>query len=251
MWELTTKLEQLPAWVFTPYLGELEAGRPPVSLVPERGSRGGRWGERLPLWPFQNAVLGLLPRACAESWNGRCHCTGKYPLPSTAWISLPKKFVSWLMWLFSLWFQKNDLLLQNKKLMWAQEKVQILVAIHASLPVIAEKAALLWAAGVPKRDAAVIMAATTSSSGEPGTSNGQITLPGPRIIRSPALQPCQITPDFLHPWLFQPTASQPVTGTQHPILRWRATPPMALVGSLVKFTPPSDFQDVSQNPHRG
>ena len=39
MWELTAKLEQLPAWEFATYLGELGAGKPPVSLAPPAGSK--------------------------------------------------------------------------------------------------------------------------------------------------------------------------------------------------------------------
>ena len=51
----------------------------------------------------------------------------------------------------------KDLLLQNEKLVWAkEEKVLILVAIHASLPAITEKAALLQTAGFPDLDAAII-----------------------------------------------------------------------------------------------
>ena len=65
----------------------------------------------------------------------------------------------------------KDLLLQNKKLLQAQEeKIQILVAIPASLPAIAEKATLLWIAGVPNPDVAIITGATTNSSEEHGTS---------------------------------------------------------------------------------
>ena len=39
MWELTSKLEQLPAWEFGIYPGELEAGGSPVSLAPLAGSK--------------------------------------------------------------------------------------------------------------------------------------------------------------------------------------------------------------------
>ena len=47
MWELTTKLEQMPTWELTPYPGELLAGRPPVSLALLVGSKPqmGDWGE--------------------------------------------------------------------------------------------------------------------------------------------------------------------------------------------------------------
>ena len=63
-------------------------------------------------------------------------------------------------------------LLQNEKLVQAQEeKVQILAAIHASLLAITEKATLLWAA-VPNLDAPIITGAATNSSEEPGTSTG-------------------------------------------------------------------------------
>ena len=67
----------------------------------------------------------------------------------------------------------KDLLLQNEELVWAQEeKVQILVAICASLPAIAKKATLLQAAGVPNLDPAIITGVATSSSEGPGTSTG-------------------------------------------------------------------------------
>ena len=59
------------------------------------------------------------------------------------------------------------LLLQKEKLVWTQEKVQILVVIHASLPAIAKKAAVLQAAGVPNLDAAIITGAATSLSEGP------------------------------------------------------------------------------------
>ena len=39
MWELTTELEQLPAWEFATHPGKLKAGGPPVSLVPLAGSK--------------------------------------------------------------------------------------------------------------------------------------------------------------------------------------------------------------------
>ena len=62
------------------------------------------------------------------------------------------------------------LLLQDEKLVQVQEeKVQILEAIHASLPAITEKAAILWAAGVPNPDAAIINGAVTGLSVESGT----------------------------------------------------------------------------------
>ena len=80
-----------------------------------------------------------------------------------------------------------------------EEKVKILAAIWGSLPVIAEEAALLQAAGVPKPDAAIILGPTISSQEESGTSAGGIAPQGPRIIGTPALPSCQITPDFLHP----------------------------------------------------
>ena len=95
----------------------------------------------------------------------------------------------------------KDLLLQNEKLMLAQEeKVQILVAICASLLAITEKATLLQAAGVPSSDTATITEAATSSSEGLGTSTGGITPQGPRTFVG-ALAPSthQITLDFLHP----------------------------------------------------
>ena len=67
----------------------------------------------------------------------------------------------------------KDHLLQNDKPMQAQEeKVQILVAIHTSLPAITKKATLLWPEEVPNPDAAVITVAVTSSLEEAGTSTG-------------------------------------------------------------------------------
>ena len=51
-----------------------------------------------------------------------------------------------------------------------EEKVQILVAIHSSLPAVTEKATLLCAAGVLNPDTATITGADTSSSQETGTS---------------------------------------------------------------------------------
>ena len=97
----------------------------------------------------------------------------------------------------------KDLLLQNKKLMEVQEeKMKILAAIWASLLVIAEEVALLWAAGVPKQDAAIITGATISSPREPGTLGSYSPSVG-----APTPLSHQITPDFLHLCLFQPTAS--------------------------------------------
>ena len=59
-------------------------------------------------------------------------------------------------------------------MIWKQEeKVQILIAIHTSLLVIAKEAALLRAAGVPEMDAMIIMGATINSHGELGTSMGE------------------------------------------------------------------------------
>ena len=65
----------------------------------------------------------------------------------------------------------KDLLLQNKKLLQAQEeKDQILVAIHASLPAIAKEATLLWAACIPDPDATII-------SGQPPALQGKLAPP--------------------------------------------------------------------------
>ena len=84
--------------------------------------------------------------------------------------------------------------------MWAQEKVQILVAIHASLPAISEKAALLWAAGVPNSDAAIITGAATSSSERPRTPTRGITPQGPRTLTGvPAPPPCRSPQTFCTP----------------------------------------------------
>ena len=83
--------------------------------------------------------------------------------------------------------------------MWAHEtKVKILVAIWASLPVVAEEVVLLCITVVPNLDGPIIMGATTSSPGEPGTSTGDITPQGCSIIGGLALSFHQITPDLLH-----------------------------------------------------
>ena len=94
----------------------------------------------------------------------------------------------------------KDILLQNEKLMQAQEeKVQILVAISTSLPAIAEKATLLQAAGVPNPDNSIITRqplACQRNLGHPlgGTPQGPRTFVGASVP-----PPHQITPDFLHP----------------------------------------------------
>ena len=75
----------------------------------------------------------------------------------------------------------------------------ILVAIHTSLPVAAEEAALLQVVGVLDPSAMIIMGAATSIPGGPGTSTGGITPQGSRAIGALAPPPHQITPDFLHP----------------------------------------------------
>ena len=76
----------------------------------------------------------------------------------------------------------NDLL-QNEKLMWAQEKVKILVAIWASLPVIAEEAALLQAAAVPNPDACYYHGGNYQLlRGTWDPPLGELTSQGPRII---------------------------------------------------------------------
>ena len=74
-----------------------------------------------------------------------------------------------------------------------EEKGQIQVAICASLLAVAEKATLLWAAGVPNLDTAIITEATTSSSEEPETSNGGITPQGPRIFMGTPAPPHCVT----------------------------------------------------------
>ena len=47
MQEFDTKLKQLPAWELAIYLGELEAGGPPVFLAPPVGSKPQKedWGD--------------------------------------------------------------------------------------------------------------------------------------------------------------------------------------------------------------
>ena len=69
----------------------------------------------------------------------------------------------------------KDLLLHNEKLIQTrEEKVQILAAICARLSAIAEKAPLLWVAGVFNPDAAIITGAVTNwitnFTGSPQTS---------------------------------------------------------------------------------
>ena len=77
---------------------------------------------------------------------------------------------------------------------------QILAAIHGSLLAKAEKATILWAAGVPNSDVAIITEAATNSSEDPGTYTGGITPPSPQtFIGDLAFPSCQITPDFQHP----------------------------------------------------
>ena len=107
------------------------------------------------------------------------------------------------MWPLSqipLFQNTKTLLLQNKKLVWAQEeKVQIFVAIHTSLPAITEKATLLQAAGVVNLDATIITGAASNSSEDLEPLLG-LTLQGPRTFMGAlAPPPCWITPDFLHP----------------------------------------------------
>ena len=83
----------------------------------------------------------------------------------------------------------KHLLLQNEKLMLAQEKIKTLVAICASLPVIADEVALL-AAGVPEPDAAIITGAATCFSVGPETSTRGITPQGTRAIGALELPLC-------------------------------------------------------------
>ena len=155
------------------------------------------------------------------------------------------------MWPFPLLFLKmKDLLLQNKKLMWAQEeKIQILMAIHASLPVIAEEVALLQVAGVPEPDATIITGAATSSVEKPRTSTGGITPQGPRIIGDLSLTPHHITSDFLHLLVLPADCLSASiwdlafnTGTESDSSNGSCREPSKV------HPPPLDFQDMSHNP---
>ena len=72
--------------------------------------------------------------------------------------------------------------------------------VHQSTCYCCKKATLLWAAGVPDPDAAIITGAATSSSEEPGTFTGGNS-PGSQDLHVGILAPSphQITPDLLHP----------------------------------------------------
>ena len=72
-------------------------------------------------------------------------------------------------------------------------KVQILMAIHASLSAIAEKA-ILWAAGVSDADVVVITGVTTNPMWEPGEATPQSS-----SAHIGSLAPQWITIKFLYP----------------------------------------------------
>ena len=94
----------------------------------------------------------------------------------------------------------NDLLLQNEKLMWAQEeKSKIMAAISTSLPVTAKEAAPCQVSGVPGSDATIITGVTISFSGEFGTSTGEVSPQSLGFVRALAPPYHWITSKFLHP----------------------------------------------------
>ena len=126
----------------------------------------------------------------------------------------------------------KDLLLQNEKLLQVQErKVQILVVILTSLPVVTEEA-IFQSTRVPDADVAVISGVTTSSLGEPGEATPQI--PG---AHRGTLLPHQSTPNFLHLLALPADASLTVMRIQCWGLRWRAIPLRAPEVSLTRSTP--------------
>ena len=178
------------------------------------------------------------------------------PFLSEAWIFLsPNSPISHLIWPFALWFE-NTRIISSRMRNWCghrRRKFRSWWPYDASLPIMAEEATLLWAAGVPNPDATVIAGVTTSSSEDPGTSTGGITPKGPRIcIGVPAPPPCWITHDFLHPLALPAdflTASD-----------WDSASNTKLESNSSNHSrrehskslpPPSDFQDVSQNPSLG
>ena len=129
--------------------------------------------------------------------------------------------------------------------MWTQEeKLKILAAICASLPVTTEEAA-----GVLRPDAMIINLATISSQGEPGTSIVGVTPQGPGFLKALPPPSHQITPEFLHSLALpadclsdsdQDSLSNTETGSGSPNNSNR---------ELSEVHPPSsDFQGVSQNP---
>ena len=212
MWELTAKLEQLPAWEFAMYLGELQDGRPPVSLAPLVASK--------PQMEDQGKVdeEGGYVYDCIKMLYEENFC----PQPMLTQgmedaIVLVSSLSPSCLKQYFLAPQQSCLLTNvtflplisehegSPPLEWetnvgGRGKVHILVVICSSLPVSSKEAALLWAAGVPKPDAIIITGVTISSWEEPGTSTEGITPQGPRIcIGAPTLLSCWITPDFLHP----------------------------------------------------
>ena len=112
----------------------------------------------------------------------------------------------------------------------------VLVAINASLPVIAEKAALLQAAGVPDPDTAIITGEAPSSSEEPGTSTGGGNSPGSQDLHRGSGTTISLDhSSFCILWICLLTASWPMTWTQYLKQRWGMTPEVALRGSSMKF----------------
>ena len=145
----------------------------------------------------------------------------------------------------------KDLLLQNEKLIQAQEeKVHILVAICTSLPAIAEKATLVQAAGVPLSDAVFITGAATSSSEEPGTSTGGVTPQCPRTFMGVlAPSPHQITLDFLQPLNLPADCLMACDPDSVPEAEAGSHSGSSCRREFNEVhPPPSDCQDVSHNP---
>ena len=184
MWELNAKLKQLPAWQLATSLGELEAGGPPKSLAPSVGSKsqkedrgdidedGGHLYDRIKM--MYEEGYDPEPVLTQGTEDAISLVSNLSPPCLKHEFSYPPTVLSIANVTSPSFENKKDLLIQNEKLMWAhEEKVQILVAICASLPAIAEKATPLWAAGVPDPDAAIITGAwPLSSSEESGTSTG-------------------------------------------------------------------------------
>ena len=151
----------------------------------EGGPRGGRQGGRLPLQLHQNVVQGrLLPGACTDSGNRRCHCTCKYPLfLPEAWILLPpQQFCLPTNMAFLPLISENEGSPSPEQETNVGTGENSDIDSHSCQPAChCQGGHSPWAAGVPNLDATIIMGATTSSSGEPGTSTGGITPQGPRL----------------------------------------------------------------------
>ena len=134
--------------------------------------------------------------------------------------------------------------------MWAQEeKVQILEAIHASLPVVAEKATLLQAAGVPNLDATIITGEAPNSSEGPGTSTSGVAPQGLRtFVGALAPPPHQITSDFVDPLNLPANCLMARDLDQASEVEAGSNSRSSSEKELNEVhPPPSDFQDVNHN----